>query len=208
MMLPLALLLSAAPPDLTAIGLVVSLRRERSVAVLASGGRTRVVIVGEAAFGGRVLEIGATSVALDFDGKRVDVPLAAASGPASLPRPEPLAQSTAAPAGAAPTLSLARAELDRRLGSELDRILAETTLRPFTTDGDRVGGLVLSRVPEGTLLTDAGLRTGDVLMEINGVAIDSLATLIGLYPRLQTENRVEATVLRNGEPVSLSLTLK
>lgn len=205
MMLALALLLSAAPRDLTAIGLVVSLRRERSVAVLASGGRTRVVTVGEAAFGGRVLEIGATSVALDFDGARVEVPLASSSGP--LARSEAQAQPTAAQAAPA-TLTLARAEMDRRLGSELDRILAETTLRPATTDGDRIGGLVLSRVPEGTLLTDAGLRTGDVLMEINGVAIDSLATLIGLYPRLQTESRVEATVLRNGEPVSLSLTLK
>ena len=205
MLLPLALLLSTAPPDLTAIGLVLSLHRERSVAVLASGGRTRVVIEGEAAFGGRVVEIGATRVALDFDGERVEVPLASAGGPVPRPRGEALAQ---APAAAAPaTLTLARTEMDRRLGSELDRILAETTLRP-AADGDHIGGLVLSRIPEGTLLTDAGLRTGDVLVEINGVAIDSLATLIGLYPRLQTESRVEATVLRNGEPVALSLTLK
>jgi type II secretion system protein C len=208
MILPLLMALSAMPSDLKAIGLVTSARQERSVAVLASGGRTRVVGVGETAFGGRVLEIGATKVALDFDGKRVEVPLAAGAGPGSLP---PLAAAVPPPPPARETepatLTLPRAEMDRRLGVELDRILAETALRPVT-DGDEVQGLVLSRVPEGTLLTDAGLRAGDVLTEINGVAIDSLATLIGLYARLQNETHVQATVLRNGAPVSLALNLK
>jgi type II secretory pathway component PulC len=97
--------------------------------------------------------------------------------------------------------------MDRRLSVELDRILAETALRPVT-EGDQVRGLALSRLAEGTLLTDAGLRAGDVLTEINGVAIDSLATLVGLYARLQNETHVQATVLRNGEPVSLALHLR
>jgi type II secretion system protein C len=207
MIAPLLLVLSAMPADLKAVGLVTAPNRDRSVAVLSSGGRTRVVGVGESAFGGRVLEIGATSVALDFDGKRVEVPLAPA------PRPDPAANAPAArvpaPAAAAgpPTLSLPRAEMDRRLGVELNRILAETALRPVT-EGDSVQGMVLSRVAEGTLLTDAGLRAGDVLTEINGVPIDSLATLIGLYSRLQNETHVEATVLRNGAPLSLALQLK
>jgi S1-C subfamily serine protease len=63
-------------------------------------------------------------------------------------------------------------------------------------------------MPDSTLLTDAGLRAGDVLTEVNGVPIDSLATLIGLWPRLQTESAVNAVVLRNGHPVSLSVTLR
>jgi general secretion pathway protein C len=205
MILPLLIALSAMPADLKAIGVVTSQRQERSVAVLASGGRTRVVTAGEVAFGGRVLEIRATSVAMEFDGARVDVPLAAGAGGAV-----PLAPAGAAvraPAQEPGTLSLPRAEMDRRLGVELDRILAETALRPVT-EGDQVRGLMLSRVPEGTLLTDAGLRAGDVLTEINGVAVDSLATLIGLYPRLQTESHVQATVVRNGETVALTLNLR
>ncbi|HET9298626.1 MAG TPA: hypothetical protein VFO11_01700, partial [Candidatus Polarisedimenticolaceae bacterium] len=66
-MIALVLALAAMPPDLKAVGLVTASRPERSIAVLAAGGRTRVVGVGEVAFGGRVLEIGATSVALEFD---------------------------------------------------------------------------------------------------------------------------------------------
>lgn len=205
MILPLLLALASIPPDLKAVGVVTSPRQERSVAVLTSGGRTRVVTTGEMAFGGRVMAVRPTSVTMDFDGKQVDVPLSAGAPPDALAL---AAGATARPAEQeAATLSLPRTELDRRLGLELDRILAETALRPVT-EGDRVQGLALSRLPEGTLLTDAGLRAGDVLTEINGVAIDSLATLIGLYPRLQTESHVQATVVRNGETVALTLNLR
>jgi type II secretion system protein C len=205
MSLLLALLVSALPPDLAAVGVVVSPRQERSVAILASGGQSRVAAIGETAFGGRVAAISANGVSLDFGGERVELPLQA--GATRVAMAPPAAVPSAAAAAPAAGLSLPRKEMDRRLGTEMNRILAETALRP-AMDGDDVKGLVLSRVPDGTLLTDAGLRSGDVLTEINGVPIDSLATLIGLYGRLQTETHVEATVLRNGEPVSLSLNLR
>jgi len=61
---------------------------------------------------------------------------------------------------------------------------------------------------KGSLLSDAGLRAGDILTSINDVPIDSFATLMGLWPRLQNESQLHATVLRDGRPVSLSLTLR
>jgi general secretion pathway protein C len=100
-----------------------------------------------------------------------------------------------------------RREIERRLGEESGRILAETTLVP-AMDAGRVAGFTISRMPDATLLSDAGLRPGDVLTEVNGVPIDSLATLVGLWPRMQTESSVRAVVLRNGQPVSLSVTLR
>ena len=74
--------------------------------------------------------------------------------------------------------------------------------------GPQVSGFAITRMPEGTLLTDAGLRAGDILTEVNGVAIDSLATLIGLWPRLQTETTLRAVVLRGGQPVTLTVSLR
>jgi S1-C subfamily serine protease len=72
----------------------------------------------------------------------------------------------------------------------------------------RVAGFTLTRMPAGSLLSDAGLRPGDVLTEVDGVPIESLATLIGLWPRLQAANAVHAIVLRNGQPVALSVALR
>jgi general secretion pathway protein C len=198
----LALAIAAAPADLAAVGIVMSARMEARTALLTSGGRTRVVAVGEAAFGGRVAAIEANHVAVDFDSGRVRLPLAAGASMAPAPAFPPAAAD-----GAAPALAMDRREIERRLGEESGRILAETTLVP-AMDAGRVAGFTISRMPEATLLSDAGLRPGDVLTEVNGVPIDSLATLVGLWPRMQTETSVRAVVLRNGQPVSLAVTLR
>ena len=92
--------------------------------------------------------------------------------------------------------TLSRADVDRRLANEMPRILTETALRPYTEDG-KVAGFMLSRVPEGTLLSDVGLRAGDVLTSINDTPIDGLPTLLGLWTSLQTADHLTAVVLRD-----------
>ncbi|HEX9202550.1 MAG TPA: hypothetical protein VF964_01195, partial [Vicinamibacteria bacterium] len=132
------------------------------------------------------------------------VALASAPPPTVPPRPRP----SGVPADpATPARALEKREVERRLGGEIPRILAETTVVPVMQDG-QVTGLALTRIPEGTLLVEAGLRPGDVLTEVNDTRIDGMATLIGLWPRLQNASELRAVVLRNGQPVSLSLTLR
>jgi type II secretion system protein C len=202
MMWMLWLLAAAAPPDLSAVGTVVGAQPERSVAVLRASGRSRVVGVGDAAFGGRVSAIETGRVLLDFDGETVELRLPQAQAAPSAPAKR-VETAAADPA----TLTIERRELERRLASETSRILAETTLIPVQS-GSQVTGFTLSRIPEGTVLSDAGLQAGDVLTQVNDVPIDSLATLVGLYGRLQTETSVRAVVLRGGVPVTLTLQLR
>jgi type II secretory pathway component PulC len=201
---------TAPPADLAAVGIVVSPRPASSVAILRGGGRTRVVGPGDTAFGGRVARITSHAVFVEFaDGLR-ELRLAA---PAAGARASPGPASAEAPAADRPPAEapharvLERQEVERRLGTEIPRILAETTLLPVSDGADTVG-FTLTRVPEGTLLTDAGLRPGDVLTHVNDVAIDSLPTLIALWPRLQGASTVRAQVLRDGQPVSLTVTLR
>lgn len=196
-------LTAAAPPDLKAVGVVVARRPEASVAILHSAGRSRVVAVGETAFGGRVAEITGSGVLMEFEG--VKSLLRLASAPAALaqapPPPPPLAEP------AAGELTMDRRDLERRLSLETSRILAETALVPVQ-NGSQVDGFAITRMPEGTLLSDAGLKPGDIVTEINGTAIDSLATLISLWPRLQNETTVRAVVMRGGRPLTLTLSLR
>lgn len=205
---PLLLLLAVlagAPADLEAVGIIVSRRPEACVAILRSGGRERVAAVGEPAFGGRVIAVLPGRVTLDFGGEHVDVRLA---GVAAAPLPSVRAATSGPPEDpTTPARSMERRDMERRLGQEVPRILAETTLVPVT-EGGQVAGFTLTRLPEGTLLSDAGLRPGDVITTINDVPIDSLATLIGLWPRLQSESDIRAVVLRNGQPVALSVHLR
>ena len=191
------------PDDLIAVGIVVSPRRERSVAVLRSQGRTRMGSVGDAMFGGRIAAITRDSVTVEWRDGRREVRLAGAS----LGSRSPLAPTPPTAAAAPGDRTFARKEVERRLGDEMQKILAETSLLPVTSAG-RVTGLTISRMPEGTVLSEAGLQSGDILTEINGVPIDSMATLIGLWGRLQGESVIHAQILRNGQPVSLGLVLR
>jgi len=196
----LAAALAAPPADLAAVGIVASKDPAHSVALLRSGGRTRVVGIGENAFGGRVTAVAADSVTLEFEGRRVDLRLSGDSARAA-------AAPAASVAGDPGAHVLTRRDVERRIGEEAPRILAETTLMP-AVDAGRVAGFTLTRVPENSLLTEAGLRAGDVLTQINDIPIDSMATLIGLWPKLQGESTLTALVLRNGQPVSLTVSLR
>jgi type II secretion system protein C len=199
----LTVALAAPPADLAAVGIVTSRDPVHSVVLLRSGGRTRVVGIGEAAFGGRVAAIAADMVTLEFEGRRLDLRLLG-----EVTRVVAVAPAAVAPAPdeSAPRV-LQRRDVERRIGEEAPRILAETTLMP-ALDSGIVSGFTLTRVPEGSLLTEAGLRAGDVLTQINDTPITSMATLIGLWPRLQNESTLRAVVLRNGQPVSLTVSLR
>jgi len=208
---PLAPVPSLAPNDLAVAGVVVGRTPERSSAILTSGGRTRVVAVGESAFGGRLVSVSADGVALEFGAERVALrlPTATEAAPA---RPAAAARPSLPPGAPpedpeTPAREMSRVEVQRRLGEEIPRILAETAVAPVTEDG-RVVGVQVTRLPEGSLLTDAGLRTGDVLTRINDTDIDGMATLIGLWPRLQNASDLRAVVRRGGQTFSLQVSLR
>jgi type II secretion system protein C len=202
--------LAAAPADLALLGVVTGERPESRVAILRAQGRTRLVGLGESAFGGRVVSIDVTSVTLDYAGEPLTVRLPAeAAARAAAPAPTPAPNDAGKPPEdpATPARTLSRKTVEARLSAEIPRILAETTIVPVTEDG-RVVGFSVTRIPDGSLLGEAGLRAGDVLTRVNDVPIDSLATLIGLWPKLQGADHLSAVVLRNGHPVSLAVTLK
>ena len=200
-------LVASGPSDLAAVGVVVAGSPERSVAILRSDGRTRVVTVGDVVFGGRVLAVSKEQVTLEFDGERVavrvrgSVPVAPPPPRvATVPAPPPLVED------ASPRV-MKREVVQKRLASEMNRILSETAIRPFTENG-RVVGVRLTRVAQDSLLTEAGLRSGDVLTSINGIEIDGMATLISLWPSLQGASSLLARGLRDGRPFSISLYLQ
>jgi general secretion pathway protein C len=203
--------LALALPDLRLHGVVVHAQPERSVALLGDGTRTRSVATGESAFGARVVSIARGRVVLDVAGERREL-LLAGGAPSPAPAAAVVSRPAAAPdvpfaEGRAGERTLDRAEVERRLLLEIPRILAETTLLPVSDEG-QVVGFTLARLPEGSLLSDIGLQPGDVLTEINGTAIDSLATLAGLYTRQRGESEIRAQVLRGGSAQSLTLRLR
>ena len=214
-LLPLLLLAASPPADLEASGVVLSGPAGTPVAILRSAGRSRAVAVGEKAFDVTVLAVSPQGVTVEADGHRTEIRLTSRPVEAT-PAPSGSAAASATPqVAAAPNADPAqpavrtmdRREVERRLALEVPRILAETVAVPVTEDG-RVVGLALTRLADGTVLGETGLRAGDVLTKINDTQVDGLPALLGLWPRFQTESQIRAEVLRNGQPVTLTLNIR
>jgi len=202
-LLALLALGSTDPRSVRVSGIVASAEPGCSSAIFEVEQRRRVAGVGEVVFGGRVTSIEADRVTLDFGSGDVELRLA---GAVVAGAPPPVAAPLQGRGEEAPVAHIERAEVDRRLKVEMSRILSETQLRAVR-EGGAVRGLAVVRLPAGTLLTEVGLEPGDVILEVNGVVLDSMATLIGLWPRLQGATELQATVLRDGRKLPLTVTL-
>lgn len=77
-------------------------------------------------------------------------------------------------------------------------------------NGGRLGGLRLAAASseDAALLREAGLQAGDVVTRVDGQPIRSLASGQGIAARLAGAGTVQVTVLRNGQPLELSLSLQ
>src|SRR5262245_24737723 len=125
----LALLAASAPADLELLGMVTSGPAGRSVAILRAGRSMRVAAVGEPAFGGRLVALGAGGATLDFAGETVRLRLAtgatALTAPAATP-PAAAVSKNPPEDPATPSRVMEKREVERRIAGEMNRILAET----------------------------------------------------------------------------------
>jgi general secretion pathway protein C len=192
-------------PELVLEGVIVTADPSAAVALLRQPGssRARAVKVGEKAYGFRLVEVSEGAIVLGRDGQLTRVTLAGEWTPTS---ETPTATTMTADVGSTPELeidSVVKRELRRslvedRLIGELPVIVREARLVPRLTGGE-ITGFRITSLPEGTLLTEAGLKSGDVLLNINGIALNSAANFSELYPRLHAEDEVRVVVERHGE---------
>jgi hypothetical protein len=68
-------------------------------------------------------------------------------------------------------------------------------------DGFRVG------VPRCSLLREGGLRSGDVVKDVNGIRVHDVFTAIAAYLKLRREDTIVLNVVRKGKPMTLRYTL-
>lgn len=90
-----------------------------------------------------------------------------------------------------------------RLEKEIPVILSETGLTSRVENGE-VRGLTLTRLPDGTLLSESGLKLGDVILSINGEPLRDLDSLWELLARFKGEDELRVIVERRGAVVRLA----
>ncbi|MGH9462194.1 MAG: hypothetical protein ACRD1X_13310 [Vicinamibacteria bacterium] len=190
-------------PELFLEGVIIASDALRSVALLRRAGASfaRAVTVGETFYGFELLEVSDSGIVVREGGeiRRLDLSGAWQPAPAMAPKEPKPAPSVEAPASV--RTELERSTVEARLSEEMPLILSQTGLTPRVLEG-RVSGFRVTRLPGGTLLDDAGIRAGDVLLSINEISLDSPYTLIDLYPRLQAEDEIRVVLERAGHTVT------
>ena len=78
-----------------------------------------------------------------------------------------------------------------------------------TANGQRViEGFELTQVRPGSVVEQVGLKNGDVIVDVNGQALDSLPTVLRLFGQAQTMGQATVTVLRGSQRMTFVFTTK
>jgi general secretion pathway protein C len=74
--------------------------------------------------------------------------------------------------------------------------------------GDRVIGLKLLGVKPDSVLGLIGLANGDTLTSINGYDMTDPQKMLDAYAKLMRADKLTASVIRGGKPVTLDIAIK
>lgn len=100
-----------------------------------------------------------------------------------------------------------RYEIERRIQSEWSSIIKETKFVPNLIKGS-ISGFKITNLPKKSILSEIGIYKNDIIKEINGIKLNNMSTLVGLFNKFKDETRFEVNIERNGKSVRLLYTLK
>lgn len=102
-------------------------------------------------------------------------------------------------------IGLAKAEIAPVL-SDPGNLLQQALFKP-SLDGAKTVGYRIDNIQENSILKKLGFVNGDVLMRINGEAIDGPAKMMQLYSGLQSAQAVNMDIKRGSDLISLVVEL-
>ena len=188
-----------APVDYAPVleGVIVTSNPARSIALLKRAGakRARPFRVGQEFAGYLLLEVARDSALVENAAGQLRLVLA--GGEATI---EYAAQDLSVPWI---RRDFSKSTAAARLEKEMPVILSETRVTASVESGE-VRGLTLTRLPDGTLLSESGLKLDDVILSINGEPLRGLDSLWELLARFKDEDELRLIVERRGAVVRLA----
>ncbi len=100
-------------------------------------------------------------------------------------------------------LGISEADAGKLEGAQL-KILSELELNPVSVAGSDAVGLAIAFRAKASLGERCGLKTGDILMKVEGVPVSGVNNLMELLDKLKnSKRRVQADLLRGGKPFTV-----
>jgi len=191
---------STAPrPNLTLLGTVVA--GARSLAVIQTGQETKTFRAdAELPGGGRIEEIGRHHVRIKNPDGRVET-LQLYSGETS---------RAASPAAAGSGSGIQEVGKNRwaiprsvaeQARDNMNELLKQARMEPNLVAG-RMDGFVVRMIRPKSLLDTLGIQRGDVLVQVNGMPLDSPEKALQIFQQLREVRHLSISLQRNGTPMN------
>jgi general secretion pathway protein C len=214
---------SAAPLPLKLVGIMAGTKAPAPrFAIIESTGSPpgqAVYQVGDSVQQVFIVDILPGCVVFDREGSRQklcfekDAGTAPASGAAPRAAAAPTAAPRASDAGGADivridpgTWQIKREKLLEHFAN-VGSLSGQATVTPYFAQGQQLG-FRLSRIRAGAVLQQIGLQDGDVLQQVNGLALHTPQEALQAYQQLQTESTVRLNILRNNSPTTLTYEIR
>jgi general secretion pathway protein C len=177
-------------------------------AIIEEGGKSNIVHVGEPMFGGKLARLAWDRVWIRIGARECELRLGKGASSNMVEAP-PASDGNEVPPEIASKIARVSDNELRVTRDAIDAIMSRqaelmrgTRLEPHK-QGDRVTGLRATGVRKGSLLYLLGIRDGDELVSIGGIALTSPQQAFEAYGRLRSADRVTLIALRGGRTLSI-----
>lgn len=212
---------ATAPSNLKLIGVISGSRQSGGVAIISVDGKSSPFREGDEIAPGTILQsVLRNSAIVTQNNQPLELTLDPLNkgGAATLPQTGPNARAGNVPSNGlnskTPVFRLDVQNLGPNHFSfsqvELNKGLQDSKLRNSLGDAipSPTGGLLLKEVSSGSLLDRLGLRSGDILRQANGQALNNLADIPSLYQQFGNGGKVKLELLRGGQPSQIQYTVR
>lgn len=192
---------TAGTGDLRLLGTVVA--GAESLALISSGKKTEVFHLGDELAPRVILaEVQRKLVVIDDHGRRRELPLLQKKGGQSGTLKKKTGTANTAGGGIV-ALNEGRWQISKSVASQarsnLNSLLQTARVIPSVKNGNTVG-FKLVELKRGSLLEKIGLKVGDLLVEINGVQLNSPEKALQVFQQVRDANNISLGLVRNGQP--------
>ncbi len=168
------------------------------LAMFKVGDKKLILIEGESRKGITLKEVLRDSVVIISDGKEITLRVPKRElKTASASKTEPQPTESYQPTGQGQEFRVSRREIER-ITKDPGVMFREIRLVPYVKGG-RTEGFIFEWIKPGSLLYQAGLRPGDILVSINNNTIRSGEDAFRLLQILRNEPNLRVQIIRNGQ---------
>ena len=103
------------------------------------------------------------------------------------------------------SFAISRAEVEKAR-SNLGELMKQARMEPHVVNG-KTDGFEVKMLRPNTIFTALGLQKGDIIKEVNGLALDSPEKALQIFQQLREAQHIVVAVVRNNAPLSLEYNL-